>query len=133
MLREITWCGKTDNPQQQCFVEIFCNVCTSCISEIIFDTTGHNLQIRISYVSRCGQFNTFVRDTNIHIHLFTSKCTNWSYTSNWRISIYCQWIKTKQSNNQNIEIHVAVLYPFMVSTEEAEEFLACSHYKIFLT
>ena len=38
-----------------------------------------------------------------------------------------------QLNNQNIEIHVAVLYPFMVSTEKAEEFLACSHYKIFLT
>ena len=132
MLREITWCGKTDNPQQQCFVEIFCNVCTSCISEIIFDTTGHNLQIRISYVSRCGQFNTFVRDTNINIHMFTSKCTN----SSLRAIQKLQWISKVnglQLNNQNIEIHVAVLYPFMVSTEEAEEFLACSHYKIFLT
>ena len=131
MLREITWCGKTDNPQQQCFVEIFCNVCTSCISEIIFDTTGHNLQIRISYVSRCGQFNTFVRDTNIHTHMFTSKCTNWSFTSTCSESQFV--INGLQLNNQNIGIHVSVLYPFMVSTEEAEEFLACSHYKIFLT
>lgn len=49
------------------------------------------------------------------------------------ISIYCLWITTKQSNNQHIDVNVAVLYPFMVSTEEAEEFLACSHYKIFLT
>ena len=132
MLREITWCGKTDNPQQQCFVEIFCNVCTSCISEIIFDTTGHNLQIRISYVSRCGQFNTFVRDTNIRIHMFTSKCTN----SSLRAIQKLQWISKVnglQLNNQNIEIHVAILYHFMVSTEEAEEFLACSHYKNFLT
>ena len=132
MLREITWCGKTDNPQQQCFVEIFCNVCTSCISEIIFDTTGHNLQIRISYVSRCGQFNTFVRDTNIHIHMFTSKCTN----SSLRAIQKLQWISKVnglQLNNQNIEIHVAILYHFMVSTAEAEEFLACSHYKNFLT
>ena len=131
MLREITWCGKTDNPQQQCFVEIFCNVCTSCISEIIFDTTGHNLQIRISYVSRCGQFNTFVRDTNIHIHCFTSKCTNWSFTSTCSESQFV--INGLQLNNQNIGIHVSVLYPFMVSTEETEEFLACSHYRIFLT
>ena len=49
------------------------------------------------------------------------------------ISIYCLWITTKQSNNQHNDANVAVLYPFMVSTEEADEFLACSYYKNFLT